>query len=176
MKVMNDRIISVPIPDDNIAKRVNTLPRNETNCGIVTVRLKRRMKMKNYHNIGNINIDRLFDCLDYLVKNHPAYKDIKIKSKEEWMRNYERSIDDGYSDKDKDIEDCSENEKDGNEETEETVDAKKNPDEAESNDFNAHTCLYPREPASNIIVNHSNNKARDTLETLGAQDTPRTVK
>ena len=26
------------------------------------------------------------------------------------MKNYERSIDDGYSDKDKDIEDCSENE------------------------------------------------------------------
>ena len=110
VKVMNDRIISVRIPDDNIAKRVNTLPRNENNCGIVTVRLKRRMKMKNSHNIGNICPESLFECLDFLVKNHPAYKDIKIKDKEEWMKNYERSIDDGYSDKDKDIEDCSENE------------------------------------------------------------------
>ena len=67
MKVMNDRIISVPIPDDNIAKRVNTLPRNENNCGIVTVRLKRRMKMKNYHNIGIINTDRVYDCFSFLI-------------------------------------------------------------------------------------------------------------
>ena len=74
------------------------------------------------------------------------------------MKNYEKSIDDGFSDKDKDIEDCSENEQDDNVETEETDDTKKSPDEADSNDFNAHTCLYPREPASNIIVNHSNKK------------------
>ena len=45
MKVMNDKTICVPIPDDNIAKRVNTLPRNENNCDIVTVRLKQGMKM-----------------------------------------------------------------------------------------------------------------------------------
>ena len=83
------------------------------------------MKMKNYHNIGNICPDRLFECLDYLVKNHSAYKYIKIKDKEEWMKNYERSIDYGYSDKDKDIEDWSENEQDDNEETEDIIDAKK---------------------------------------------------
>merc|ERR1712079_584006 len=93
MKAMNDRVISVPIPDDNIAKRVNKLPRNENNSGIVTVRLKRRMKMKNYHNIGIINTDRVYDCLDYLVKNHPAYKDIKIENKEDWLKRFNSSPD-----------------------------------------------------------------------------------
>ena len=30
--------------------------------------------------------------------------------------------------------------------------------EAQSNDFNAKTCLYPKEPASNMIINHSSEK------------------
>ena len=44
--------------------------------------------------MGNISPDRVFDCLDYLVKNHPAYKDIKIENKEEWLKKYNSSTDD----------------------------------------------------------------------------------
>ena len=32
------------------------------------------------------------------------------------------------------------------------------PGEAKDNDFNAVTCLYPKEPASSMIVNHSSKK------------------
>ena len=38
--------------------------------------------MKNYHNIGIINPERVYDSLHYLVKNHSAYKDINIEKKE----------------------------------------------------------------------------------------------
>merc|ERR1739838_648646 len=71
MEAMNDRVINVPIPDDNIAKNVNTLPRNENNSGMVNVKIKRTMKMKNFHKAGMINPPRVYDCLNQLVKHHP---------------------------------------------------------------------------------------------------------
>ena len=54
MEALNDRVINIPIQDDNIAKVVNTLPRSESNSGMVNVKLKRKMKMKNYHKAGLI--------------------------------------------------------------------------------------------------------------------------
>ena len=49
MMAMNDRVINVPIGDDNIAKRVTSLPRTEENSGMVNVGMKRKLNMKNYH-------------------------------------------------------------------------------------------------------------------------------
>ena len=74
------RVINVPIPDDNIAKTVNTLPRTESNSGMVNIKLKRKMCMKNYHKFGMINPTRIYECLKYLIKKHPAYKGIKIEN------------------------------------------------------------------------------------------------
>ena len=54
MNAMNDRVINVPIGDDNIAKRVNSLPRTEDNSGMINVGLKRKLNMKNYHKHGLI--------------------------------------------------------------------------------------------------------------------------
>ena len=45
-----------------------------------------------------------------------------------------------------------------NNKSEEGNDDQKDPDEAESNDFTSNTCLYPKEPASNVIVNHTKKK------------------
>ena len=55
------RVINVPIPDDNIAKVVNTLPRTESNSGMVNIKLKRKMSMKNYHKFGMINPSRMYE-------------------------------------------------------------------------------------------------------------------
>ena len=43
MAAMNDRVINVPIADENIAKRLNSLPRTEKNSGMVNVGLKRKL-------------------------------------------------------------------------------------------------------------------------------------
>ena len=53
------RVINVPIGDDNIAKRVNSLPRTESNSGIVNVGIKRKLNLKNYHSFGLINPGRV---------------------------------------------------------------------------------------------------------------------
>ena len=130
--------------------------------------------------MGNISPDRVYDCLDYLVKNHPAYRDIKIVNKKEWMKKYNSSTDDNGDSKsandNEDSSDCddgkeSEQATDGqnlsnetsennNNNFEEANENQKDPDETESNDFTSNTCLYPKEPASNIIVNYSKKKKR----------------
>lgn len=54
MAAMNDRVISVPITDTNIAKRVTSLPRSENNSGMINIGIKRKLKMKNIHKHGLI--------------------------------------------------------------------------------------------------------------------------
>ena len=79
-----NRVINVPITDDNIAKRVNSLPRSEDNSGMVNIGLKRKLNMKNIHKFGLINPDRVYKACESLINHHPAYKDIKIKPYDEW--------------------------------------------------------------------------------------------
>ena len=86
MDAIHDRVINVPVSDTNIAKRATTLPRNDTNCGLVTVRLKRKLGLKNYHKFGMINPDRVYKALLYLTQNHDKYKDIKIEPYDEWVK------------------------------------------------------------------------------------------
>ena len=176
MDCINDRVINVPISDDNIAKRVTTLPRNDSNNGLVTVRLKRKLGMKNYHKHGFINPDRVYQALEWLVKKHPDYANIKIEDYNTWVKKCS-FVDDNDADKkdevlDKDISDDGEtdSEQEGkNEKGDEKMEGKKkvagdkppfNDGEAESNMFNAHTCLCPEEPKSNMYVNHSDKKKK----------------
>ena len=74
MAAMIDRVINVPITDDNIAKRVNSLPRTEKNSGMVNIGLKRKLNLKNYHRYGLINPERVYKACEYLIKNHPDYR------------------------------------------------------------------------------------------------------
>ena len=39
MDAMNNMVINVPIEDDNISKRISSLPRTEKNSGIVSIRI-----------------------------------------------------------------------------------------------------------------------------------------
>ena len=48
--VMNDRIVNVPIPDDDIIKTVSHLPRSNANDGLIHVQLKRKVE---YHKVEN---------------------------------------------------------------------------------------------------------------------------
>ena len=58
MPAINDRVINVPIEDDDIIKEVTSLPRTEKNNGMVTVRLKRKLAMKNFHKEGMIRPEK----------------------------------------------------------------------------------------------------------------------
>ena len=151
-----NRVINVPITDDNIAKRVNSLPRSEDNSGMVNVGLKRKLNMKNYHKHGLINPNRVYKVCEYLVKNHPAYKEIRLKSYDEWAEKCPSLFSHTDKSDEEEVEDSSDNEAPEKTAEKSQMDKEKGKDEADGNNFNAVTCLYPKEPASNLIVNHEN--------------------
>ena len=42
--------------------------------------------MKNYHQQGLINPDRVFKACKYLIEHHPDYKNIRLSSYEKWIK------------------------------------------------------------------------------------------
>ena len=137
---------------------------------MVNVKLKRKMKMNNHHKTGLINPIPIYDCLNYLVKNHASYKNIKIEKEEIWKKqcpDYFSSKIDGNKSESDDA-DSTSDEADENQSKNPLLDEDKNIldenndiiEEAETADPNkpdymASTCLYPKEPAATVIVNRS---------------------
>ena len=75
---MMDRIVNVPIPDDEIIKTVNSLPRQADTSGLISVQLKRKLEYKNVHNEEKIRPNKLKEAVCYLKDHHPSYYDIQI--------------------------------------------------------------------------------------------------
>ena len=154
MAAMNDRIVSCPIEDDDIIKEVKSLPRSQKNCGMVTVKLKRRMKWKTYHKMGLVRPDIIFEALNHLKENHPEYSNINIKDCDDWLNSKEDE-----NDSECEIDDNSdETDLDESDETDEnladqTVGSNENEivNQSEDNVFNAHTCLLPEDPLKDVI-------------------------
>ena len=113
--------------------------------------------MKNYHKYGLINPERVFKACEYLIKHHPAYKNIELKSYEEWASKCPTLFNHTDESDDEDIGASSDEESASGKTSNENNNVQ---GEALDNDFNAITCLYPKEPASNLIVNHSKERKR----------------
>ena len=131
MSANYDRVINVPIDDDDIIKTVSSLPRTEKNHGMVTVGLKRDMSLKNFHKKEMVSPERVYNALTYLKENHPQYKDINLTELDEWQRQFEGSDNEGEGD------DVSENEE----------------EIGDNNVFNSITCLLPENPLNDVIGN-----------------------
>ena len=91
MSKMNDRVINVPMDDDDIIKTVTNLPRTEKNSGMVIVGLKRDLALKKFEKLEMISPDRVYRALLHLKENHPQYKDIKISSLDQWYNQFEEN-------------------------------------------------------------------------------------
>ena len=87
MDIMNDRVINVPIGDEDVALTVQSLPRTSENDGIelVGVKLKRKLGMKNHHKLQMVRANQLLQALKYLKAHHPEYQNIEIKDNMEWI-------------------------------------------------------------------------------------------
>ena len=141
MLAMNDRVINVPIEDDDIIKHAASLPRTVKNSGMVTVAMKRKLTMKNIHKKGWIRPEKIYEALVYLKENHPEYKDINITDCEEWLNS---SID-----KEDETDDGSESISDDEDANDTSENSTEN--EAGENMFNSETCLLPEEPLDDVI-------------------------
>ena len=123
---------------------------------MVNIKLKRKMSMKNYHKFGMINPSRMYDCLKYWVNNHPDYKDMKIEKEEDWRKKcptFFNDIETSEQDFQDDVS-SSDDESDNNKASKVLDDNGNILEEPKECDYNATTCLYPKEPAANVIVTH----------------------
>ena len=84
MDILNDRVINVPIGDDDLLKTARSLPRSSDN-GLVPINLKRKMDLKSCYKSELIRPEKIYKALFWLKENHPSYKDIQIKDFDSWM-------------------------------------------------------------------------------------------
>ena len=72
---LKDRVINVPINDEDIVKTVNLLPRTPKEAELIGVSLKRKLEYKSKHQSQLVNPSKIFQMLD-LLKNsgNPYYQ------------------------------------------------------------------------------------------------------
>ena len=140
---MFDRIVNVPIPDDDIIKSVNSLPRNSDNSGLIKVQLKRDLSFKTVHKEEMIRPKILPEAVNYLKLNHPSYHDVNTLPLDD--ENMEESASDNES-----TIDSSEDELDGDCNS----DGGSTEDEHDGDSmYNDVTCLVPDEPQTKMYIN-----------------------
>ena len=71
--VLSDRIINVPINDEDIIKTVKLLPRTPTEAGLIGVSLKRKLEYKNAHTKQFISPYKILRMLKLLKDSGNPY-------------------------------------------------------------------------------------------------------
>ena len=145
MKSNNDRVIMVPIPDDDLIKNVTSLPRTHANDGYVNVNLKRMKSMKKVEMQEVVQPEQLLAGLEYLRQNHPDYKDVVPSDIIEAFMETNENNDDSNSVSEDEImnSDLSSDEDEHEEKDEDSV-------------FCSVTCLVPENPTAQVLVNDTN--------------------
>ena len=78
-KAMVDKVISVPIEEDDVSKTVSELPRHPDDAKIVAVQLKRKLQMRNSHLEEYIRPAKCIKAVKKLKElGNPFYKDVTI--------------------------------------------------------------------------------------------------
>ena len=75
MSAVKDRLVNVPVSAADVINTVKSIPRTPQEAGLIQVRLKRRLKFKNYHQQEYIDPKKIFGMLEHLKKSgHPYYQ------------------------------------------------------------------------------------------------------
>ena len=75
MAACKDKLVNIPINDDDVMNTVNQFPRTPTEAGLLEVKLKRKIEYNNFHKKEYVNKDKIFRALEFLQKNnHPGYE------------------------------------------------------------------------------------------------------
>ena len=128
MKKINDRVINVPLDDEDVIKTVTSLPRSKKNHGLIIVALKRDEIYKDFHILDMIDPKKVFEGLKYLIENHPQYYNINVHSLEEWSLQYFNKEDENTNVEEENL--CT--------------------DETEDSPYNFSTCLMPEAPLNDV--------------------------
>jgi hypothetical protein len=75
MSAVKDRLVNVPVAAADVINTVQSIPRTPREAGLIQVKLKRRLKYKNYHKQEYIDPQKIFEMLGHLKKSgHPYYQ------------------------------------------------------------------------------------------------------
>ena len=74
---MKDKLVNVPIEEEDISKTIELLPRTPVDGGLIEVKLKRKASYKNHHRQEYIDPGKLFKALDFLKSaGNPYYQNV----------------------------------------------------------------------------------------------------
>ena len=62
----HDRLVNIPIGEQDICNTIKSLPRTPAEGGIISVDLKRKLEYKNSHLKQLIDVKKIYDYLKYL--------------------------------------------------------------------------------------------------------------
>ena len=82
LKMMKNRIINIPLEDQDIERTFNILPRNMDESGLAFVNFKTMKKLKKKVLSKWVRIKEIFAALRVLIAENPHYADVKIN--ENW--------------------------------------------------------------------------------------------
>ena len=79
MKAVFDKVISVPVEEDDVSKTISLLPRHPDDAKIVAVQLKRKIQMKNSHLEENIRPAKCIKAVEKLREiGNQFYQDVCV--------------------------------------------------------------------------------------------------
>ena len=157
MNAIIDRVINIPVEDEDIVKTVTSLPRPPDEAMVIGVKLKRKMEMKNGHLEAFIRPHALFAALRKLkALGNKHYINIEINHN--FMEKPKAVNKDDHADSDSE---CSDDE-DGFD-NDDILDAvRKGQSYQDSN-----TCLVPINPEEDIVENDQNSVLYKKLRESG---------
>ena len=146
MKANFDKIISVPIEEDDVSKTISALPRHPDQSKIVAVQLKRKLEMKNTHLQEFIRPAKCIRAVEKLKDlGNPFYQDVSV--------NKDFKLDNKSEVKGNEVEENEAKEKkDEENEVEENETVLNSVKKYQSRQKN-YSCLMPEDPAAQVVVN-----------------------
>ena len=94
-----DRLINIPINDDDVLNTIKNMPRTPKEAGLLEVKLKRKLEYDNNHKKEFINPEKLYKSLEFLKRNgHPSYQffssineyEFRCQKESSALQNYKR--------------------------------------------------------------------------------------
>jgi hypothetical protein len=147
MGAIVDRVINVPLEDDDIVRTVQSFPRLLSESAVLPVKFKRMKTLTNAYMEAFVRPQKLIDAVLKLQElGHPHYLHIKIKDEYKQLLTEDLKeilqLDTGAA--------SEEENSDG-----EQSDSEKDPVKRQQVNDSSHTCMVHEDPASMVVVNSS---------------------
>ena len=154
MDILNDKIVNVPITDDDVIKNVTCLPRTKDKSGTINIKWKRRLKYKTYYKMQKVRPYETYQGLKYLTENNPFYKDVHLLPYEEFVKDCHSSSEEEDENEETSGKVVLCHHSESSDESSEDDSQKKVPDETDTV-YNNVTCLVPEDMSTEVIVNNT---------------------